>query len=68
MYAVLCTMLQDAMDNFYTPICSLNAFPGLAEFPDIVPHPNELSTVSGSRVANAERFSLAEEKEPAGVA
>jgi hypothetical protein len=29
---------QDALDNYDTPFCSLEAMPGLEEFPEVQPH------------------------------
>lgn len=67
--------MRDALDDFYTPICSLEPFQGLSEFPDVVAHPLEMelskvthvdgARVAGSRVAAAERLTATE---PAAVA
>lgn len=38
--------MRDALENYYTPICSLEDNPGLPEFPDIVPHPNEITRLT----------------------
>eukprot|EP00879_Flechtneria_rotunda_P002701 GHRR01002907.1.p1 GENE.GHRR01002907.1~~GHRR01002907.1.p1 ORF type:complete len:235 (+),score=62.11 GHRR01002907.1:206-910(+) len=39
--------MRDALQQFYSPICSLSSNPGLPEFPDIIPHPNEVTRVAG---------------------
>lgn len=61
--------MRDALEEFYTPICSLEGNPGLPEFPEIIPHPNEVSRVAGAEVAAAEELMAAAapapEKEPA---
>lgn len=38
--------MRDALEDYYTPICSLEQNPGLPEFPDIIPHPNEVTRVA----------------------
>lgn len=39
--------MRDALEEFYTPICSLEQNPGLPEFPDIIPHPTEVTRLTG---------------------
>jgi hypothetical protein len=39
--------MREALENYHTPICSLESNPGLPEFPDIIPHPSELTRVGG---------------------
>lgn len=46
--------MRDAIEDFYTPICSLEQNPGLPEFPDIIPHPSEITRVAGVHLAAAE--------------
>jgi len=64
--------MRDALEEYYTPICSLEDNPGLPEFPDIVPHPSEVTRVAGAHLAAAEeRMSAAApatEPEPAMLA
>eukprot|EP00882_Tetradesmus_deserticola_P028555 GHRQ01031818.1.p1 GENE.GHRQ01031818.1~~GHRQ01031818.1.p1 ORF type:complete len:112 (-),score=33.42 GHRQ01031818.1:166-501(-) len=48
--------MRDALENFYTPICSLENNPGLPEFPEIIPHPNEVTRVAGAHLAVAEEL------------
>lgn len=38
--------MRDAIEEYYTPICSLDNNPGLPEFPDIIPHPNDVTRLS----------------------
>lgn len=63
--------MRDALEEFYTPICSLEDNPGLPEFPDIIPHPSEVTRVAGAYLAAAEEHmttAAAAEPEPALVA
>eukprot|EP00878_Enallax_costatus_P000682 GHUV01000789.1.p1 GENE.GHUV01000789.1~~GHUV01000789.1.p1 ORF type:complete len:243 (+),score=42.63 GHUV01000789.1:2297-3025(+) len=39
--------MRDAIEEYYTPICSLEQNPGLPEFPDIIPHPSEVTRIGG---------------------
>lgn len=48
--------MRDALEEFYTPICSLEDNPGLPEFPEIIPHPNEVTRVAGAHLAAAEEL------------
>jgi hypothetical protein len=48
--------MRDALEEFYTPICSLEDNPGLPEFPDIIPHPSEVTRVAGAHLAAAEEL------------
>ncbi|KAF6262622.1 thioredoxin-like protein [Scenedesmus sp. NREL 46B-D3] len=48
--------MRDALEDFYTPICSLEDNPGLPEFPEIIPHPNEVTRVAGAHLAAAEEL------------
>lgn len=60
--------MRDALEEWHTPICSLEQNPGLPEFPDIIPHPNEVTRVAGAHLAAAEEAmaaaAAAQAKEP----
>lgn len=62
--------MRDALEEFYTPICSLEDNPGLPEFPEIIPHPSEVTRVTGVHLAAAEELlaAAASAPEPAAVA
>lgn len=64
--------MRDALEEWHTPICSLEQNPGLPEFPDIIPHPNEVTRVAGAHLAAAEEAmaaaAAAQAKEPALMA
>ena len=77
MAAFSCTVskfqrMRDAIEEFYTPICSLEDNPGLPEFPDIIPHPSEVTRVAGVELPVAEErlasTAAAAEPEPALLA
>lgn len=57
--------MKEALAEYSTPQCSLEPNPGLPEFPDIIPHPSEVTRVGGSVVPAAEALMS---MEPAGVA
>jgi hypothetical protein len=57
--------MKEALAEYSTPQCSLEPNPGLPEFPDIIPHPTEVSRVGGTIVPAAEALMS---MEPAAVA
>ncbi|KAF8056238.1 thioredoxin-like 2 [Scenedesmus sp. PABB004] len=59
--------MRDALEDYHTPICSLESNPGLPEFPDIVPHPSSVTRlVAGAAVPAAEaRLGVADAASPA---
>lgn len=64
--------MRDALEEYYTPICSLEDNPGLPEFPDIIPHPSEVTRVAGvelpaveERMSSPAAAAAAAEPEPA---
>lgn len=57
--------MKEALAEYSTPQCSLEPNPGLPEFPDIIPHPSEVTRVGSSPVQKAEQLMS---MEPAAVA
>lgn len=61
--------LKDALDNYDTPFCSLEAMPGLEEFPEVMAHPEAAQAGEGAEAAQAgEAGEAAAQAQPAALA